>query len=96
MCVRIRQPRVEREETDLDAESCHEECERSKNDLALVDARQDALHVRHVQRACDCVEVADPEEDERGCNRSHDQVVEACDNAVPAVAHRNQCVGGKR
>ena len=46
---------MEREETDLDAKAHHEECECSKNDLAIIDAREDVLHVSHVQRACDRV-----------------------------------------
>ncbi len=86
---------MEREETDLDAESCHEECERCKHNPALIEVWQEALHVSHVQRACDRVEVADPEQDERCCDGTHDQVVEACNDAVSAVTHSNERVSSE-
>ncbi len=96
--VGIRQPQMQREHGELQADTDEDEDEAHMYGAAVAMGSNPHRQVGHVERARDHVEHANADHEERRTDGSHDQVVVGRGERtlVPPCSGRNQRIGGKR
>jgi hypothetical protein len=94
--VGARQPLVQREDGELDAEAHGEERERHVHRAQLAHVADARGHLGGVQRAGHLVHEPDADEHEGAAQRAEEQVVERRREGAPLAAQGHQRVGGER
>ena len=87
---------MEREERHLEGDPHGEKREGHERGPDPLGGRQPGRHVRHVQSPGHLVHETDADEDERGPDRAHHEVLEGRGQRLPAAPEGDERVGGER
>ena len=94
--IGIGQPQVQREERNLEPETYGQEGETGTCRPGVGHVRQPLREIKHIERPSQRVQQANTDQDKRGADGPHDEVLVGCGQRPAVSAHRNKRVTGKR